>query len=276
MENHDLENQINNYINGQYKNGNAENISVYFTNLLNGQWSSVNENTEYHPGSMMKVLIMMAYYRELRTNKSLLSQNYVYSEDVNQIIKAVPYSTPTDLRLNQNYTVQYLINDMIENSDDGAETLLLKNANQTILNEAYEDFNISAPNDNTPDYTISVKDYATFLRVLYNSTYLSENSSEAALKIMSESTFKDGLVAGLPSDITVAHKYGSTIDTDSKTQQITGTELHDCGIIYANKYTYELCVMTKAKGNIDIKQLSSVLKGVSSIVYNYVSTGSGK
>jgi hypothetical protein len=93
---------------------------------------------------------------------------------------------------------------------------------------------------------------------------------------MSQSTYKDGISAGLPSDIVVAQKYGEDIDTDPQGKEVTGTELHNCGIVYTKDYPYTLCIMTKAKGVVDQKQLASIIKDISKMVYDYVNSGSEK
>ena len=37
---------------------------------------------------------------------------------------------------------------------------------------------------------------------------------------MSQSTYKDGISAGVPANIIVSQKYGEEIDTDSRAQQL--------------------------------------------------------
>jgi len=275
LENKDLEQKVNSYIQQQYQNKNAESVSVYFSNLTNGQWSGVNYNDEYYPGSMAKVLVMMAYYRESQLDHSVMKKTFAYSQSIDKALHGVsPQVTDSNLVIGQSYTIKYLIEDMIENSDDGAELVLYLNVDKNVLNAIYEDLKIEPPSSS--HYTISAKDYVMFLKVLYNSTYLTEANSSAALSTMSQSTYNDGLVAGVPSGISVAHKYGENGDIDPATKQLTSTELHDCGIIYAKEYSYALCVMTKANGVIDQKQLASIIKNISGIVYNYVSSGEGK
>jgi beta-lactamase class A len=220
----------------------------------------------------MKVLIMMDFYRQQQLNQSILQKQFVYTSDINKKTFETPYATPTNLNIGQSYTVEYLIEDMIENSDDGAATLLLANDNPNILTAVYRDLNIPAPGDK-PDFTISAQQYSLFLRILYSSTYLEEINSESALSIMSHSTYKDGISAGVPSDIVVSQKYGESLDTDIQGLTITGTELHDCGIVYAKNHPYTICIMTRAKDIVDQKQLSSIIKDISSLVYNYVSSG---
>ena len=75
LEDKNLEQQINNYVQQQYQNKNAESISVQYTNLLNGEWSGINSDTQYYPGSLMKVLIMMDFYRQKQLDQSILEKN---------------------------------------------------------------------------------------------------------------------------------------------------------------------------------------------------------
>ena len=274
LEDKNLEQKINDYVQQQYQNKNAESVSVYYSNLLTGQWSGVNSDTQYYPGSLMKVLIMMDFYRERQLDHTVMQKQLIYSKEINQQTFATAYATPTNLVIGKSYSVQYLIEDMVENSDDGAATLLLANDNPDILKAVYTDLNLPAPGDN-PSFTISAKNYTLFLRILYSATYLSESNSENALLTMSKSTYKDGLSAGIPSNITIAQKFGEDIDTNSQ-GAITGTELHNCGIIYAKNHPYTLCVMTRAKGVVNQNQLASIIKDISKITYDYVNSESEK
>jgi beta-lactamase class A len=71
------------------------------------------------------------------------------------------------------------------------------------------------------------------------------------------------LVAGVPGNIEVAHKFGERTFQGAVNER----QLHDCGIIYAAEKTYMLCVMTR--GN-DFNALSNVIKEISAEVYSYV------
>jgi beta-lactamase class A len=267
--------KINSYIQSQYNNQNAQSISVFFRDYSNGRWAGVNQNYQYHPGSMMKVIIMMGYFREAEPDPSILNKTLVYTKEVDKQTNDVGFSLGTNLVIGQSYTVSSLLKNMIGNSDNGAETLLLDNVNTDILNQAYIDLGISSPDSAGNDYTISAAQYSNFLRILYNSTYLSEQFSEQALSIMSQSSYKDGIRAGVPANVVVAQKYGERVDTSGNILQ--AIELHDCGIVYDAAHPYALCIMTKKNatttlGSDDEKKLTGIIKDISSIVYNYVTS----
>jgi hypothetical protein len=90
---------------------------------------------------------------------------------------------------------------------------------------------------------------------------------------MAQSTYHDGIYAGVPNNIKVAQKYGERIDPDPSGKNIDSVELSNCGIVYA-KSPYVFCVMTK--GQNDPKNLASIIKDISGLVYNYVGSGGGK
>jgi hypothetical protein len=118
------------------------------------------------------------------------------------------------------------------------------------------------------DY-MTAKDFSYFLRVLYNSTYLKKDLSEKALELLNTVDFKDGLVAGVPNNITVAHKFGIKGDfANNDKNQVVNRELHDCGIVYHNQRPYLVCIMTK--GNSSLQDSESVLKNISSMIYQAV------
>ena len=272
LEDHSLENQINNYIQNQYPENKTDSISVYYRNFLTNQWSGVNADVQYHPGSIMKVLIMVGYYRQSHLDPTVLQKTLLYNKEVSQQTNGVNFSLPSNLIVGKSYTVEQLIEAMIENSDNGAETLLLNNIDHKILNDVYNDLNIKNP-DEVSDFTISPTQYAAFLRILYNATYLSDVESEKALSIMSQSTFHDGIATGVPAGIATAQKYGERVDSDTS-GNVQAIEFHNCGIIYAPSNPYELCIMTKAaydgKGQADAQRLAGVIKDISRIVYSYV------
>ena len=269
LEDQTLEAKINDYIENVYQDQKAQNISVYFSDLLSNRWAGVNTDTEYHPGSMMKVLIMIAYYRESQLDPSVLERNLVYTEDIKKQANIIDYALPSNMIVGRIYNTRDLIKNMIENSDNGAETLLLDNSDQKILNDIYHDLNIEVPTE-VPDFTISAKNYSAFLRILYNSTYLNDTDSEEALSLMTQTTFKSGLAAGVPSDISVAHKYGERVDTNT-TGTVIATELHDCGIVYTEN-PYQICVMIKGYPDASETELASLIKDISALVYNYANS----
>jgi beta-lactamase class A len=176
------------------------------------------------------------------------------------------FTAPSALVASNEYSVQSLIHFMIVDSDNGATFTLLNHINQDFLTAVYSALGIKDPGDDASAYKISARTYGLFFRVLYNATYLSPNYSERALKLLSEATFTDGLVAGVPEGTVVAHKYGDHILNANGS--VTGVELSDCGIVYYPAHPYLLCVMAGAYNTPDA---SSIIANLSRAAYAAIS-----
>ncbi len=262
-----LKGDISDIITAAKNKGQVADASVFLSDLNRGRWIGVNENKKYNPASILKVVIMVTYFKEQETQSAILEKELVYIADLDALLKQNPYNTGTLLEIGKKYQVQYLIDTMITASDNGAEFLLLANINQTILADLYAVLGIENPDHVPGNFTISPRSYSLFFRILYSATYLRKSLSEQALQILSQATYRDAMVAGVPENITVAHKFGQYVTADSSGVQ--AVELHDCGIVYYPPNPYFLCVMTKGT---DERALQAMIKNISEAVYKgYIS-----
>jgi beta-lactamase class A len=243
----------------------VDSVSVYYRDLTVGRWFGINENLEYRPASLMKVVLMIAYLKKAETNSSILNQKIIFSKDIQSIIGVVPHDQGTNLVLNKSYSVQDLMNRMIIESDNGATYALLSAIDDRLLDEIYAELGFKNPAKNENTYSISPHNYSSFLRILYNATYLNRAMSEQALDLLNRSNFDDGLRADIDTSVKIAHKYGESVATSDDDNTITSVELHDCGIIYYPNKPYLLCIMTKG-ANID--DLKDVIKKISQLIYD--------
>jgi len=240
----------------------ASDVSVYFRDMNTGHWTGVNEDQKYHPSSMLKVVTMMSTLKLVENQTVLISDLLPYEPADSKL----QYYPPNDDMSAGNYSVQDLLKSAIAFSDNGSNASLL--ANEDINKEfisLYDEFRLLLATSSVEDF-MSARSYSSVWRSLYNASFLSDDDSDQALSLLSLSTFKDGLVAGLPIGMTIAHKFGEY--TDSLTDGLAiDKELHDCGIIYYPDHPYLLCVMTK--GN-DFPTLAKVIANISKFVYTYV------
>jgi beta-lactamase class A len=268
-EDQSLSNDIQSVVNQNIQAGNISKAGVYFVDLSNGKWADVDPTSQFYPSSLGKIPIMIAYYEMAENNPAVLNQTITYTggPDLNdtQDIKPAAAIVP-----GQTYTVDQLIEYMIEDSDNNATQLLYSNVDQTALQNIYNDLGIPVINDVTEADADAVtpQQISLLFRVLYNSTYLSRDYSEKALELMSHSSFIQGIVAGVPSSTVVAHKLGLVGITSGGVT--TEHELHDCGIVYAND-PYVLCVMTR--GTAPLPTMESIIAQISSVAYQHVENG---
>jgi beta-lactamase class A len=263
---------ISQVINKHIANGDITNASVYWSDFSNGEFANVNGNETFYPSSITKIPIMMTYYELAETDPDILNQEITYplgSPDLNDSQETKP---EVSLVPGQSYTVEDLIEHMIKYSDNNAATLLFENANQDALNKVYGDLQIPVEQDvNASDFNfITPQQISVLFRVLYNATYLSRNYSEMALNLLSQTTFTQGIVAGVPASTTVSHKFGIVgITQDGMEVQ---RELHDCGIIYAPNHPYQICIMThgNATSSLSLAAMEGTIADISQTVYNKV------
>lgn len=259
-----LKQKIQQIIDAQKQAGLITRASVYYRNLDTGDWIGIDQNATYYPASLLKVPVMIAYFKEAERNPQSLDERLTYRS----ITGGDAFETPSALVPGKSYRVQELIAEMITASDNGATYTLVDHMDKTRLNEVYTDLGIDHPDEDSSTYQIPTRIYALFFRVLYNATYLSTEYSQKALALLSVATFKDGLQAGLPEGTLVAHKFGEHVVSSDRTTE-EGVELHDCGIIYDSEHPYLLCVMTEAPSLVNA---TSILKAISKETYDAIAT----
>jgi beta-lactamase class A len=241
--------------------------SVYYRDLSNGQWIGINERETFSPASMMKTPVFIAFLKSVEENPSLLKKEVVATQNYFDYNLAQNFSSTTKIELGKTYTLQEVAEIMIKNSDNVATVMLSSNIKESDFNNIFKSIGIEFEKDKG-DALIRIKDFASFFRILYNASYLNRDMSEFALSILSETTFKAGISAGVPDTTVVAHKFGERVVKNLETKAVTEQQLHDCGIVYHPKTPYILCVMTQGQ---DLTKQSAFIADISRYVYASVS-----
>lgn len=237
-------------------------IAVYYRDLNNGPAFGVNQHTPFLPASLLKVPLMMAFYKHAESDPSVFEQKVTYNK-ATEVTLANPTILPEKkLTDGKEYGVQELLQRMIAYSDNSAMELLYPLLPEQEYVNLYANLGIEGIDSANPASALTVIEYSTFFRVLFNASYLTQASSEKALQILTESTFAEGLRAGVPYQIQVAHKFGERDLGDGLFQ------LHDCGIVYVPKRPYLLCIMTRGKSQ---KVLETAIQDISKFTYDQVS-----
>ena len=240
-------------------------VSVYFRELNDGTWFGINEQEHFAPASLLKVPLMIAWLKQAESTPGLLSKKIRYRPadgDYNDMLTIKPSKS---IAVNRDYSAEDLIRMMIIYSDNNANTLLFKNIDGQILLRTYRDLGVEPPLNGKDADFMTVKEYASVFKILFNTSYLNRDMSAKALQYLSEAEFKAGLVSGVPHDIRVAHKFGERVLGERDEIK----ELHDCGIVYYPKNPYLLCVMTRGT---DFSTLDDIIADVSRTVYGEVDT----
>jgi len=250
------------------QNQSASRISVYYRDLNSGRWTGVNQDDKYIPASLVKVPLLMTYYKMADSDPKILDKKLLFQSDQDENLNQVLAKPPTPLTQGKEYSVEELISRMIAYSGNNSHLLLANQLDPNYRKKIYEDLGVQYSQDfESPTVdSVSPRSFATFFRVLYNSTYLGEEMSEKALQLLTQTTFTDGLAAGVPKDTTVAHKFGERTIFYNSTGEVVLRELHDCGIIYYPDRPYALCVMTQGQ-NFD--KLKGIISDISRQAYQF-------
>jgi beta-lactamase class A len=239
--------------------------SIYVRDFNSGTGLEVYSGERYNPASLLKVPIMMAFYKIAEGRPGILREQIMIgkaSASRNQDM----YPPQKKLQSWSTHSVSDLIGHMILYSDNDAATALVDFLNNSgrdyeVLNEVFNDLGVHELRIGS-DF-IDPKTYSLFLRVLYNATYLNREMSEKALYLLSRTDFNSGIRAGIPTTTPVSHKFGE-FTAQSEMGIVVESQLHDCGIVYAASRPFALCIMTKGE---KFDQLSSAIAQLSKIVY---------
>lgn len=236
-------------------------ISVYFRDLKNASRFGIQEFETFNGASLLKLPVMIAILRMADGTPGFLDERLRTPSQLND--KKNVEDPRQTLQPDTEYTIRELLQKMIVYSDNESAFMLADKINATpqpVTSNTFLDLGVMDLMSGKINQ-LSMQSYATLFVTLYNSRYLSNEMSQFALELLSKSTFKEGLVAGVPENIRVAHKFGFNFDIKR------GSELHDCGIVYHPSTPYILCVMTNGISGVNDE---SAIAEISRIVFSTV------
>lgn len=230
-----------------------DNFAMYFEYLPTGTSIGINSTNEFYAASLFKLPLVMAYFRHKeRTNsdKSLkvkLTKDMIDNRFGDLWKKGVGYEIDLDDAAKI----------ALVKSDNTAAEALGPIITQNDFDEVYQglDINIQIASQGA---ILTTRNYSSILKALYFSAVLTKLDSQKILSYLAQTEFNDKLVAGVPSEVPVAHKIGV----------IEGDSYRDCGIIYLPSRPYILCMISKGTE----AEAQQRMKDVSKMIYDYVST----
>jgi beta-lactamase class A len=237
--------------------GAIEETSVYFRKVTTGEWLSINDQAKYHPASLMKVPLMIAWLKMAEANPGILKQQLDYKIDDSKLPKSQHFTAPS-IEDGKNYTVHDLIFYMMAYSDNRATHALQKFADLKFASKLFDDLGLPPLRLDDPDYVLSASEYSMFIKVIFNSSLNSPEFAEYGAEMMSNSAFKEGFAKGFPADTKMWHKFGEWSSAGKP------DELHQSGVVFIGNEPYILTVMTRGK-NLD--NLASIIAKISKKVY---------
>jgi len=257
--------KVNALIDEKIEDGEASSVAVYFRDLDNGNWFGIGDQEPFSPESQVKIPLMIAYFKWAETNPLVLRKKLAAvapsGQDEPRFLRP-----PRTLEPGRSYTVNDLIFRMVAYGDNDAYALLNANLPAKRRSRIYQDLYVNY-DPLKQDDALSLSAYASFFRVLFNASYLSEEMSEKALRYLSHSSFRSGMAAGVPPDIDLACKAGERVLEAADDDRPGVVQLHEFGIVYHPGRPFLLGIT--ARGT-DYEDLSVVIRDITKLIYTEV------
>ena len=258
--------KVNARIAGALKQGEADAVSIYFRDLNNGNWFGINEHDKFSPRSLLKIPLMIAYFKWAETNPLVLRKTLTYTT-TNESSGEGHDRPAKQLEMGQTYTVNDLLYRMIVHDDPEADALLYASLPAGRLEKIFKDLYVGYDPHKQED-SLSLNAFAAFYRVLFNASYLSEEMSEKALRYLSKSSFREGISSGIPPNIDIASNHGERmISITENGEEKELTQVHEVGIIYHSNRPFLLGITVRGD---DFEQLVTVIRDITHLVYEEV------
>jgi beta-lactamase class A len=247
-------------------------VAVYFKTLDGKVEWSTRPDDVFHAASTMKVPVMIELFHQVKRRKLRLEDKIVVKNEFHSIVDRSPYSLSAaddsegDLYKaeGQSRTLGELCELMIIVSSNFATNLLIEKlgvenirstvhhlgADGVVVLRGVEDQKAFEKGLNN---TTTARGLATLLSAIAQGKAVDAASSKAMIAILKRQKFNEGIPAGLPAGIAVAHKTGEI------------TKIHHDGAIVFAKRPYVLVVLVR--GLADIKQSSALIKEISRELY---------
>ena len=239
-----------------------DHLAVSVVPLDNSEYFYLNNSVSFVSASMIKLLILAEFVKQIDDKIITLDQNYTYKiED-----KVGGSGIIQDMAIGTNFTYDILALYMIKYSDNIATNVLIDILGMENINYACKRFNLTdtSLNRKMMNWTgvenyISARDTEILLKAIYYKNIGSEKMSDKALEYLKSNADYKGIPEGIPSGIVYAHKTGELDNVR-----------HDGGIVYA-KNKYIIIVLTK---DYEYNFANQIMKEISKIAYSITNKGS--
>lgn len=252
----------------------AEKVGVAVYDLDKKQTLLINERESFHAASTMKLPVMMELFRRASAKRLNLLEPIEVKNKFYSIVDGSEYSLKREddsdeaiyQRIGQKMTILSLTEHMIAWSSNLATNLLIEKANpekvmellqsrginETKVLRGVEDAKAFQAGKNN---TTTANDLMLMLKAIYEHKFANGKACDKMIEILASQHYNDGIPAGLPRDVKVAHKTGSITKHN-----------HDAALIYpVLRKPYILVVLTR--GIADEKKSDKLIANISRTVY---------
>lgn len=239
----------------------ARAVSVYFRDLNNGTWFGIGEKEKISSRSLLKLPLMIAYFKWAEANPLVLRKSLTYSS-ANSAEGGG--GEKSGMEPGRQYTVNDLIFRMITEDNSDAYSLLFANIPRPRIDKVFKDLNVEYDPHRDED-VMSLRAFASFYRVLFNASYLNEEMSEKALRYLAKPSL---ISSGVPFNVEIAGKTGMrTVKIPVNGKEEEFEQIHQICIIYHSRRPFLIGIMARGE---DPDSLVKVIRDVTKLVYEEV------
>jgi beta-lactamase class A len=234
-------------------------------------WSSRGDDV-FHAASTMKIPVMIELFHQVREGKVKLSDPLPIKNEFHSLVDGSVFAlkpdddSETDLykAVGQTRTLDQLCDLMVTVSSNFATNLLIQklgidNIRATVTSVHADGMDVKRGVEDQKAFdkglnnTTTAHGLATLLVAIANGKAVDADSSAKMVEILERQKFNEGIPAGVPANLRVAHKTG----------EITKIH-HDAGIVYAER---PFVIVVLVRGIEDFKQSSALIAGITRDLY---------
>ncbi len=231
-------------------------VGAYFEYLPSGTSIGANDKKEVRLASLSKVPLAMSIFKKVELGKMSLDDTLVIKKEHLDDKFGTLWKKGEGSRL----TILEFVEHALQESDNTAYNVLFDALTSKEVNEVYDGLDIPVIQEGN-QILASPKNYSSIFRSLYLSSFLTEESSNRILDILSHTAFRDKIPAGIPEEVKIAHKIGVFQEQD-----LHENTFIDCGIVYVPNRPYILCLFVQDTEEKVLEHMSIISK----MVYGYI------
>lgn len=235
--------------------------SLYMRDFDKSNWTAINQNEKYLPGSILKIPVLMTILKYEEEHPGSLDSTLPYIYKFQYEYPKYQSIVTHQIQWGKRYSRRELLRYMIEYSDNNATLMLWMVMNKNTFFSIFEELGLSKPDLNGMSIPLSAQECSLFMETLFNATILNVKQSEYAVDLLCKSTFNDGIVKGMPlRNLLIAHKFGEAGANQQK-------ELHETALLYIDDKPYLITIMTRGQKNVGLSRLAVVIQEISGAIY---------
>ena len=233
--------------------GREGSYSVVVHNLANGRAASLNADKVYYAASLYKLDVLLEVFRQRDAAQldfgSLLTLEKKYIDLDLKTLDAL------EILENDQVTVQDAVRAMTIVSDTPTAALLQDTVGAGRIDQTLASLGLGSTESENRELPTTARDMARLLTAIAaGEGGVSAKSRDEMLSLLEQEGYRAGVIAGVPSEVAVAHKTGSYSDAT-----------HDVALVWGPKGPYIIAVLTDRSYDWD------AIREVSRAVWDYFS-----